>query len=294
MNSLEKKFTPQNGYVMLFLLFVLLGASVVSFMAGANIADSSSGIFAFVGVLLFLIVFLISIGFFAINPNGSVAMVLFGEYKGTVKNNGFFWANPFFSRSKVSLRAHNFESDRLKVNDKLGNPITISAILVWQVADTYKALFEVDKYENFVKLQADAALRKLAGLYPYDNIEDHAEVTLRAGTNEVNHQLEAELSERLHMAGIKVIEARIGYLAYATEIAQAMLRKQQATAIIAARQKIVEGAVSMVEMALSELSKKNIIELDDDKKAAMVSNLMVVLCSDKDVTPVINTGTLHQ
>ncbi len=294
MNSLEKKFTPQNGYVMLFLLFVLLGASVVSFMAGANIADSSSGIFAFVGVLLLLIVFLISIGFFAINPNGSVAMVLFGEYKGTVKNNGFFWANPFFSRSKVSLRAHNFESDRLKVNDKLGNPITISAILVWQVEDTYKALFEVDKYENFVKLQADAALRKLAGLYPYDNIEDHAEVTLRAGTNEVNHQLEAELSERLHMAGIKVIEARIGYLAYATEIAQAMLRKQQATAIIAARQKIVEGAVSMVEMALSELSKKNIIELDDDKKAAMVSNLMVVLCSDKDVTPVINTGTLHQ
>lgn len=294
MNSLEKKFTPQNGYVMLFLLFVLLGASVVSFMAGANIADSSSGIFAFIGVLLLLIVFLISIGFFAINPNGSVAMVLFGEYKGTVKNNGFFWANPFFSRSKVSLRAHNFESDRLKVNDKLGNPITISAILVWQVEDTYKALFEVDKYENFVKLQADAALRKLAGLYPYDNIEDHAEVTLRAGTNEVNHQLEAELSERLHMAGIKVIEARIGYLAYATEIAQAMLRKQQATAIIAARQKIVEGAVSMVEMALSELSKKNIIELDDDKKAAMVSNLMVVLCSDKDVTPVINTGTLHQ
>ena len=294
MNSLEKKITPRNGYGMLALVFTLLGAAIASFVFSANTAEMNSGWFVGLGFVLLLTTILISIGFFAINPNGSVAMILFGEYKGTVKENGFFWANPFFTRSKVSLRAHNFESDRLKVNDKLGNPITISAILVWQVADTYKALFEVDKYESFVKLQADAALRKLAGLYPYDNIEDHAEVTLRAGTNEVNHQLEAELTERLNMAGIKVIEARIGYLAYATEIAQAMLRKQQATAIIAARHKIVEGAVGMVELALEMLSKKEIVHLDEEKKAAMVSNLMVVLCGERSAQPVLNTGTLYQ
>lgn len=295
MDSLEKKFLPRNGYTMLVNLFALLGLSIALFVGSAMSADNALAVMlSIAGALLLPTVLVLAIGFFAISPNNSVAMVLFGDYKGTVKGNGFFWANPFFTRTKISLRAHNFESDRLKVNDKLGNPITISAILVWQVEDTYKALFEVDKYENFVKLQADAALRKLAGLYPYDNLEDHHEITLRSGTNEVNHQLELELAERLQMAGIKVIEARIGYLAYATEIAQAMLRKQQATAIIAARQKIVEGAVTMVEMALSELSKKQIIELDEEKKAAMVSNLMVVLCSDKDVNPVINTGTLHQ
>ncbi len=284
MNTIEKKFAPSNGYAMLVVLFILLGGCASAFALE----------FPIVGAILIPIALIMMIGFFAINPNSSRTMVLFGEYKGTIKDNGFFWANPFLARNTVSLRAYNFESDRLKVNDKLGNPITISAILVWQVQDTYKALFEVDKYENFVKLQADAALRKLAGLYPYDNLEDQHEVTLRAGTHEVNHQLEAELSERLNMAGIKVIEARIGFLAYATEIAQAMLRRQQATAIVAARFKIVEGAVSMVEMALAELSKRRIIELDDDKKAAMVSNLMVVLCSDKDASPVINTGTLNQ
>jgi len=281
--TIEKNFVPISGYSMLVIWFVLLGACI--------------GAFAFelpvVGGIVVLVLLIYAIGFFAINPNSSYTMVLFGEYKGTVKENGFFWSNPFLVRTLVSLRAHNFESDRLKVNDKLGNPITISAILVWRVQDTYKALYEVDKYDNFVKLQADAALRKLAGLYPYDNIEDHNEITLRAGTDEVNHQLEMELSERLNMAGIKVIEARIGFLSYATEIAQVMLRKQQATAIVAARHKIVEGAVSMVEMALAELSRKNIIDLDDDKKAAMVSNLMVVLCSDKDVSPIINAGTLN-
>ncbi|TAF64393.1 MAG: SPFH domain-containing protein [Cytophagales bacterium] len=295
MQTLEKNAQPMSGYTMLFNLLALLGISIAAFVVGEILqAGFLSSLLWIAGLFIILAVLVLAIGFFAIAPNGSVALVLFGDYKGTVKQNGFFWSNPFFMRTKVSLRAHNFESDRLKVNDKLGNPITISAILVWQVEDTYKALFEVDKYENFVKLQADAALRKLAGLYPYDNLEDHGEVTLRSGTHEVNHQLEAELSERLHMAGIKVVEARIGYLAYATEIAQAMLRKQQATAIIAARQKIVEGAVTMVEMALAELSKKQIIELDEDKKAAMVSNLMVVLCSDKDASPVINTGTLHQ
>lgn len=295
MNSLEKKFSPRNGYSMLVNLFALLGIAIAMFLGSSFVAgDALAVLLSVSGALLLPVVLVLAIGFFAIAPNNSIVMVLFGEYKGTVKDNGFFWANPFFTRTKVSLRAHNFESDRLKVNDKLGNPITISVILVWQVQDTYKAQFEVDKYENFVKLQADAALRKLAGLYPYDNLEDHGEITLRSGTNEVNHQLELELTERLQMAGIKVIEARIGYLAYATEIAQAMLRRQQATAIIAARHKIVEGAVSMVEMALAELSRKNIIELDDEKKAAMVSNLMVVLCSDKDASPVVNTGTLHQ
>jgi SPFH domain / Band 7 family len=295
MNSLEKKFSPRNGYSMLVNLFALLGIAIAMFLGSSFVAgDALAVLLSVSGALLLPVVLVLAIGFFAIAPNNSIVMVLFGEYKGTVKDNGFFWANPFFTRMKVSLRAHNFESDRLKVNDKLGNPITISVILVWQVQDTYKAQFEVDKYENFVKLQADAALRKLAGLYPYDNLEDHGEITLRSGTNEVNHQLELELTERLQMAGIKVIEARIGYLAYATEIAQAMLRRQQATAIIAARHKIVEGAVSMVEMALAELSRKNIIELDDEKKAAMVSNLMVVLCSDKDASPVVNTGTLHQ
>jgi hypothetical protein len=192
------------------------------------------------------------------------------------------------------LRARNFDSEKVKVNDKLGNPIMIGAILVWQVKDTYKASFEVDNYENFVKIQSEAAIRNLAGAYPYDNFDDeHAEVTLRSGLKEVNHALEEELRERLEIAGIAVIEARISYLAYAPEIANAMLRRQQATAIVAARQKIVEGAVGMVEMALAELSKKQIIHLDEERKAVMVSNLMVVLCSDKDATPIVNTGSLY-
>ncbi|GAB4402206.1 MAG: SPFH domain-containing protein [Microscillaceae bacterium] len=246
-----------------------------------------------VGILLLVLFMVMSAGFFIVNPNGSKVLVLFGDYKGTVKKNGFYWANPFFTKSNISLRARNLDSEKLKVNDKLGNPIMISIILVWQVEDTFKAAFEVDNYENFVKVQSDAAVRKMAGTYPYDNFEDPSEVTLRSGVNEVNHNLEEELTERLAMAGIRVIEARIGYLAYATEIASAMLRRQQATAIVAARQKIVEGAVGMVEMALEELGRKAVIDLDEDRKAAMVSNLMVVLCSDKDPSPVINTGTLH-
>ncbi len=198
-------------------------------------------------------------------------------------------------KKKISLRARNFDSDKIKVNDKVGNPILIGVILVWQVKDTFKAAFEVDDYESFVKVQSDAAVRKLAGSYPYDNFDDEmAEITLRSGIDEVNHAMENELKERLEIAGIHVIEARIGYLAYASEIAGAMLRRQQATAIVAARKKIVEGAVSMVEMALQELSRKKIIDLDEERKAAMVSNLMVVLTADKDVSPVVNTGTLHQ
>jgi len=215
---------------------------------------------------------------------------------GTIKTNGLFWVNPLYSKQKISLRARNFDSERLKVNDKLGNPIIISTILVWRVSDTHKAAFDVDNYEHFVRIQTDAAVRELASKYPYDNFADEGkdeDITLRSSMTEVNTALEKELEERLAIAGIEVLESRIGYLAYANEIASAMLKRQQATAIVAARHKIVEGAVSMVEMALEQMSAKNIIDLDDERKAAMVSNLMVVLCSDKDVSPIVNTGTLN-
>lgn len=281
----EKIIEPLNGYLFITLFILLLIPSVIFLIA-------AKAIILIIPILL--IVFLMN-GFFIVNPNGSKVLVLFGRYKGTVKSNGFFYTNPFYSKQKISLRARNFDSERVKVNDKIGNPILISVILVWKVENTFKAAFDVDDYENFVRVQTDAAVRKLAGSYSYDNFDDdQTEVTLRSGLDEVNNALEDELSERLEIAGIKVLEARIGYLAYAPEIANAMLRRQQAVAIVAARQKIVEGAVGMVEMALAELSKKDLIELDEDKKATMVSNLMVVLCSDKDASPVINTGTLHQ
>lgn len=281
----EKTIRTQSGYV--YLAIMLL------FMA-VGIWGITRGMFMMVPALV--LGFLMMPGFFLVNPNTSKVLLLFGKYVGTVKENGFFWANPFYTRRSISLRASNFDSERVKVNDKLGNPIMISTILVWRVSDTYKAAFEVDNYENFVRVQSDAAVRKLASLYPYDNFEDDGaeeEITLRASVNEVSEALEKELSERLSMAGIEVLEARIGYLAYAQEIANAMLKRQQATAIVAARHKIVQGAVSMVEMALEELSKKDIVHLDEERKAAMVSNLMVVLCSDKDVSPVVNTGTLN-
>ncbi|WP_026999639.1 SPFH domain-containing protein [Eisenibacter elegans] len=278
----EKNYTPASAYGMLLLSFlVFVGSIALVFVVKVW------AVFGF-----FLLGFLMP-GFFIVDPNSSKVLTLFGEYKGTVKANGFFWANPFYTKKSVSLRARNFDSERLKVNDKLGNPIMISIILVWQVRETFKAAFEVDDYEQFVRVQSDAAVRKLAGAYPYDNLDDEAELTLRSGTNEVNHHLEEELAERLAIAGIQVIEARIGYLAYATEIAGAMLRRQQAAAVVAARQKIVEGAVGMVEMALDQLSKKQVVDLDDERRAAMVSNLMVVLCADKDVAPVVNAGTLH-
>jgi len=231
-------------------------------------------------------------GFFFVNPNASIVLVLFGDYKGTVKENGFYWVNPLFSKKTISLRARNFDSEKIKVNDKVGNPIQIGVILVWQVQDTFKAAFDVDNYENFVRIQSDSAVRKLSGLYPYDNFDNESEVTLRSGHEEVNSALEETLKNRLDIAGISVIEARIGYLAYAPEIASAMLRRQQASAVVSARYKIVEGAVSMVQMALEHLSQKQIVELDEERKAAMVSNLMVVLCADKDVSPVVNAGTL--
>lgn len=281
----EKNFNAYNGYILLVVTLMLLIISIYG-------VGSIHPIFV-LGILTSA--FLLR-GFFLVNPNSSKVLLLFGKYVGTVKENGFFWANPLLTRKTISLRASNFDSERVKVNDKLGNPIMISTILVWKVKNTFKAAFDVDNYENFVRVQSDAAVRKLASLYPYDNFEDDGaeeEITLRASVNEVSEALENELSERLAMAGIEVLEARIGYLAYAQEIANAMLKRQQATAIIAARHKIVEGAVSMVEMALEELSKKEIVNLDEERKAAMVSNLMVILCSDKDATPVVNAGTLN-
>ncbi|MCF8236734.1 MAG: SPFH domain-containing protein [Saprospiraceae bacterium] len=277
--------SPRSGYTMLMVLLIFLIGGITFIVSRMPMP----------GILTLVTMFILIPGFFFINPNGSVVLTLFGDYKGTVKSNGFFWVNPFYSKKSISLRARNFDSDRLKVNDKMGNPVIISVILVWRVDETFKAAFEVDNYETFVKVQTDAAVRKLAARYPYDNFDDEmAEMTLRSGLEDVNHNLEIELHERLAIAGIEVIEARIGYLAYAPEIANAMLRRQQATAIVSARFKIVEGAVGMVEEALKMLSDKNVIDLDNDKKAAMVSNLMVVLCADHDAVPVLNTGTLHQ
>ncbi len=282
---MEKNFSPVSGYLIVVVELILAAAIVFGFMRGMILPSLILGL-----IFIFLLV-----GFLIVDPNESAVLVLFGAYKGSVKTNGFYWVNPFFSKKKLSLRARNFDSEPIKVNDKIGNPIMIGVVLVWRVQETYKAAFQVDDYEHFVNIQTEAAIRKLAGLYPYDNFEDHeAEVTLRSGGEEVNDQLEKELAERLHIAGVEVMEARINYLAYAQEIAQAMLKRQQASAIVAARFKIVEGAVSMVEMALDELSKKEIVNLDEDKKATMVSNLMVVLCGDKEVSPVVNTGTIHQ
>lgn len=281
---MEKKYNGLSGYLFLFLELVILAAIIFGFIRGMFIPSA----------ILVVVFFITAIGFTVVDPNQSCVMILFGAYKGTIKDNGFYWVNPFFVRKKISLRARNFDSETIKVNDKLGNPINIGLVLVWQVEETYKAAFGVDQFEHFVVVQSEAALRKLAGIYPYDNIEDEkAKLTLRESTEEVNDQLEAEIRERLDMAGIKVIEARINHIAYAQEIAQAMLKRQQATAIVAARFKIVEGAVSMVEMALDQLSQKKIVELDEEKKATMVSNLMVVLCGDKEATPVVNTGTIY-
>jgi regulator of protease activity HflC (stomatin/prohibitin superfamily) len=281
----EKTYKAVSGYFFLLILLVILLGAIITFLNGIT----------WLGATLIPVFVLTSIGFTVVNPNESCVLVLFGAYKGTIKTNGFFWVNPFLVKSKISLRARNFDSETIKVNDRIGNPIKIGCVLVWKVEDTYKAAFEVDDYVHFVFVQSETALRKLAGIYPYDNFEDHdAQITLRGGGQEVNDELEKEIRERLEIAGIKVIEARINFIAYSEEIAGAMLRRQQATAVVAARFKIVEGAVSMVQMALDQLSEKEIVEFDEEKKAAMISNLMVVLCGDKDASPVINTGTLHQ
>ncbi len=282
----EKTIKASNGYIMLFIFLILFIGSIIGFATTGNPLWG----------IAFLFSIIILPGLILVNPNESRVLLLFGDYKGTVKQNGLFWVNPFFTKKKISLRARNFDSERLKVNDKLGNPVMISTILVWRVMDTFKASFDVDNFENFVVVQTDAAVRKLASLYPYDNFADEGldeDITLRSSMNEVSNALEKELEERLNIAGIEVLEARIGYLAYANEIASAMLKRQQATAIVAARHKIVQGAVSMVEMALTELSRKELVDLDEERRAAMVSNLMVVLCGDRDATPVVNAGTLN-
>lgn len=286
----DKMSSTSSGYMSILVIIILIGLGVCG-----PVFFNQSVTMIIISMLLIAAAIFTAIGLMVVNPNESAVLVLFGEYKGTIKRNGFFWVNPFFVKKKISLRARNLNREPIKVNDKLGNPIMIGCVLVWRVRDTFKAAFEVDDYAHFVDIQSESATRKLAGHYAYDNFDDEQkEITLRAGGEEVHQALEHELAERLAMAGIEVLEARISYLAYASEIAGAMLRRQQATAVVAARTKIVEGAVSMVELALDHLSKKHIIDLDEDKKATMISNLMVVLCSDKDTTPVVNTGTLHQ
>ncbi|MBM6883963.1 SPFH domain-containing protein [Bacteroides caecigallinarum] len=312
--ELVYKGFKMNGFLALFLhLVVLTGAAVACFLPGFIALY-------IVGALCILVWLIFWSGYMQLEPNEARVMVFFGKYKGTFKETGFFWVNPFMDKKKLSLRARNLDVEPIKVNDKIGNPVLIGLVLVWKVKDTYKAMFEIDSqtiantstsngkevtvgstvgsrmnaFENFVRIQSDAALRQVAGQYAYDNNESEAdELTLRSGGEEINEQLEQKLNERLAMAGIEILEARINYLAYAPEIAAVMLRRQQASAIISAREKIVEGAVSMVKMALDKLSDEEIVELDEERKAAMVSNLLVVLCADEAAQPVVNTGTLH-
>ena len=311
------KGTTLNGFLMLFVNLFLTLANIALIVLGINIGESACGITTGVsGGLLVIVALIMWCGMMQLEPNEARVMMFFGKYKGTFTRVGYFWVNPFISTKKLSMRARNLDVEPIKVNDKTGNPVMIGLVLVWKLKDTYKAMFEIDSqtmaqsgnqnavgnsvssvmkaFENFVKIQSDAALRQTAGLYAYDDNEHSTgELTLRSGGEEINKQLEEKLDERLNMAGIEIVEARINYLAYAPEIAAVMLRRQQASAIIMAREKIVEGAVSMVKMALQKLSDEEVVELDDDKKAAMVSNLMVVLCSDESAQPVVNTGTLN-
>jgi len=281
----EKIITPFNGYLAVVILLISAVLIAFGFSSNNNV----------LGIALIPVLIIITKGLIVVSPNSSKVFLLFGDYKGSVKQNGLFWINPLYTRTSLSLRARNFESEKIKVNDKMGNPIMISVILVWKVKDSFKATFEVDNYENFIRIQTDSAVRKLAGSFPYDHFEDErATVTLSTNFDDVNKALEHEVTQRLEIAGIEVVESRIGYLAYAPEIAHSMLRRQQASAVVAARHKIVEGAVGMVESALKLLADKEIIEFDEDRKAAMVSNLMVVLCGDSETKPVINTGTLNQ
>jgi len=286
----ERERTTASGLLMLTVFLIILAVAVAGIVRAAGISDSV-GVIAFVVVLVFDA--LATTGLFTVAPNEGQVLQLFGAYRGTARHAGLRWANPFYSKKRISLRVRNFESARLKVNDTDGNPIEIAAVVVWRVVDTAEAMFEVDDYENYVKVQSEAAVRSLATRYPYDSHEeDH--VSLRGSTAEVAKDLKSEIHERLARAGVEVVEARISHLAYAPEIAAAMLRRQQAGAIIAARQKIVEGAVGMVDMALDLLSRSSRVHLDEERKAAMVSNLLVVLCGDREAQPVVNTGTLYQ
>lgn len=322
----ERAVQVQKGSVLLPVVIVLLLGSIAAFVLSlAKVGGHSSLVVICGSILVFVTSVVMMGGFFTLQPNEARVLILFGDYKGTVRESGFHWGNPFYandsesgmgrfaelqqqasaaksatvtatrwksSRNKVSLRARTLNVERLKVNDKRGNPIEIAAVVVWRVRDTAQAVFDVDDFERYVQLQSESALRHLASAYPYDYGED-SEITLRSNVDEVSKALQRELEERLVKAGIAVEETRLTHLAYAPEIAQAMLRRQQAEAVIAARQKIVHGAVSMVDMALKELAEKNVVQLDDERRAAMVSNLMVVLCGESEVHPVVNTGTLY-
>lgn len=300
-----------NGFLMLFVIIALFALSVGTFIIGVEDGSVPLGLG---GALLFILSIVMSAGFVMLEPGEARLMMFFGAYRGTFSKTGFYWVNPFITTKKLSLRARNLDAEPIKVNDQVGNPVMIGLVLVWKLCDTYKAMFEIDAQtmaktqngigtdvksimdalEQFVKTQSDAALRQVAGQYAYDDVDGKKnELTLRGGGEEINQQLEQKLNERLAIAGIEVVEARINYLAYAPEIAAVMLRRQQASAVISAREKIVEGAVSMVKMALDRLAEEQVVELDDDKKAAMVSNLMVVLCGEDSAQPVLNTGTLN-
>ncbi len=304
-NEFEFKGMKMNGFIGLFIILLLCGGIALCAAYANNILPL---------VILIIALCIFPAGFMMLEPNEARAMLFFGKYRGTFRENGFWWVNPFLTKKKVSLRARNLNAEAIKVNDKSGNPIMIGLVMVWRIKDVYKALFEIDSqtmsrganggvanlnttmkaFENFVSVQSDAALRQVAGQYNYDeNAAGDNLITLRSGADEINELLKETLNERLAIAGIEAIEARINYLAYAPEIAAVMLRRQQADAIIAAREKIVEGAVSMVKIALENLSKEGVVELDEERKAAMVSNLLVVLCGDEPASPVVNTGTLH-
>lgn len=305
--------TIMNGFVMLVILLAVIIAGVTLFVYGVNCAADNGWFVGDAIVVLMIAVFCFR-GLIQQEPNEARIMMFFGKYKGTFTKTGFYWVNPFINTKKLSLRARNLDAEPIKVNDKMGNPVLIGLVLVWKLKDTYKAMFEIDSqtmaqsqsivgqsvanvmnaFERFVRIQSDAALRQVAGQYSYDESDSTGnELTLRGGGDAINQQLEEKLDERLTMAGIEIVEARINYLAYAPEIAAVMLRRQQATAIISAREKIVEGAVSMVKMALQKLADEDIVELDEEKKAAMVSNLLVVLCGDESAQPIVNTGTLN-
>jgi regulator of protease activity HflC (stomatin/prohibitin superfamily) len=296
----EREMNALPGIPVLLVLLGVIGAAIYGFVDGVSTADGRVGgpdgalLAQIIGsVLVFLVSVFCLVGLFMVNPNEARVLQLFGDYVGTTKTPGLRWANPFYTKKRVSQRVRNFESGKLKVNDNEGNPIEIASVVVWRVVDTAEAVFEVDDYNNYVKVQSEAALRNLATSYTYD-AHDDVTVSLRGATQVVADHLKKEIQDRLQKAGVEVMEARISHLAYAPEIAQAMLQRQQAGAIIAARQRIVEGAVGMVEMALEMLSRREIVALDDERKAAMVSNLLVVLCGERATQPIINTGTIYQ
>jgi regulator of protease activity HflC (stomatin/prohibitin superfamily) len=288
----ERVRSAPSGYLMLAILLLAMAGSVVLFVLGASASPPRATLMVLAVLIDLASVFLL-IGLFTVQPNQGRVLQLFGRYVGTVRDPGLKWANPLYAKHKISLRVRNFETERSKVNDVEGNPIEIAAVVVWRVVDTAEASFEVDDYQNYVHVQSEAAVRSLATRYPYDSDRDDL-LTLRGNTSEIADHLKTEIQDRLNKAGIETIEARISHLAYAPEIASAMLQRQQAGAIIAARARIVEGAVGMVEMALTQLTRQQIVELDEERKAAMVSNLLVVLCSDRATQPIVNAGSLYQ